>query len=93
MKNLHDIDGAEVDAHTDGLAWHKACDVCAHRTHDPQMIGDAYQERMRKYDGTAVFYCLHRDDEGMARICASYAAINRLPRLSRSPQVGAVPHE
>jgi len=81
MQPLPDLDGAEVEAHTDGLAWRKACDVCAHRTHDPQVIGDAYQERMRVYDGTAVFYCVHRTDANMTRICACYAAINRLPRL------------
>lgn len=86
MKNLHDLDGAEVDCHHDGLAWRKACDVCAHRIHDPQQIGAAYQERMRQYDGTAVFYCLHRDDEGMSRVCACYAAIHRLPRLAPLPR-------
>lgn len=80
MKNLHDLEGAEVDAHPDGLAWRKACDICAHRTSDPQDLGDLYQRQIREYDGTAAFYCLHREDECMTRVCASYAAINRLPR-------------
>lgn len=81
---LHDLEGDSCDPHPDCLAWNKACDVCAHRTSDPQDIGYAYQQRMRVYDGSAVFYCLHRDDAGMHRVCACYAAINRLPRISAS---------
>ncbi|OYU91940.1 MAG: hypothetical protein CFE29_03585 [Bradyrhizobiaceae bacterium PARB1] len=80
MIGLPDLDGAEVDWHTDGLAWRKACDECAHRAHDPQDIGDAYQRRLREFDGSSVFYCIHRDDNGMYRVCACYAAINGLPR-------------
>jgi hypothetical protein len=80
MNILPDLDGSEVDAHTDGLAWKKACSMCAYRTSDPQDLGDAYQRHLRKYDGTAVFYCIHRDDDYMVRICACYAAINNLSR-------------
>lgn len=75
-----------VKPHPDGLAWLKACPACAHRTNDPQGIGEKYQRRMMEFDGESVFYCLHREAEGgLQRICACYAATNRLARIDALP--------
>jgi hypothetical protein len=81
---LPDLEGDDADPHPDGKAWRKACPECAHRTSDPQQIGSAYQERVMRYDGTAVFYCLHRTDGDLHRVCACYAAMHRLPRIDAS---------
>lgn len=69
----------DVFPHPDGRPWLKACTVCAARTHDPQGLGDRYQQQVM--DGTpgTLFYCLHRasdpvNGEECHRVCASYAA-------------------
>lgn len=86
---LPDLEGSEVFPHPDGRAWLKACGVCAHRTHDPQRIGEAYQQRMMRFEGSSVFYCMHREGGGFTRICACYAATHGLPQLARpSPRGG-----
>ena len=76
--HMPDSDGfLDIKPAADGKPWRKSCDVCAFRLSDPQMIGEAYQHKLRSHDGTSAFYCLHRGDD-RHRICASYAAINRL---------------
>lgn len=88
-KHLPDLEHEKVVPHPDGLAWRKACGVCLHRIHDPQEVGCAYQQRLMRYDGDAVFYCLHRKDGEFDRVCACYAAANRLPQVARpSPRGG-----
>jgi hypothetical protein len=86
--HLPDLEGHDhnIRPHPDGHAWRKACPECAHRMSDPQHIGEAYQQRMMEFDGTAVFYCLHRQDGKFDRICACYAATNRLARLPQPPR-------
>lgn len=87
MKIFPDIEGHDqnISPHPDGLGWRKACPVCAHRTSDPQAIGDRYQMRMMEFDGESVFYCLHRQSEDeYDRICACFAATHRLPQIQRT---------
>lgn len=87
--HLPDIEGHDqsIKPHPDHLAWLKACPECAHRTHDPQNIGDLYQRRMMEFDGESVFYCLHRQDNGHDRICACFAATHRLARIDAATPV------
>ena len=78
---LPDIDGHDVMPHPDNLAWRKACGECAHRTSDPQALGIYYQRRMMEFDGSSVFYCVHRHDVDYDRICACYAAVNKIEAI------------
>jgi hypothetical protein len=85
MRVFPDIEGHDIKPHTDGLGWRKACPECAHRTSDPQNIGDNYQRRMMEFDGESAFYCLHRrTEDDFDRICACYAAMHRLPQVPAS---------
>lgn len=66
-----------VKPHSDGRAWKKACPECAFRTCDPQEVGQRYQSELRAGKPGTVFYCIHREDDRMHRVCACYAAIHR----------------
>jgi hypothetical protein len=83
---LPDLEGHDqnIRPHPDRLGWLKACPDCAHRTSDPQGIGDRYQRKMMEFDGDAVFYCLHRrTKDGFDRICACYAATHGFAQVCR----------
>lgn len=79
---LIDNDGIGANPHPDGRAWLKSCGECAFRTSDPQELGETYQGRLRRPETLggepAFFYCIHREDDGCNRICAAFAAFNRL---------------
>lgn len=92
--HLPDIEGHEqnIRRHPDRRAWRKACPDCAHRTSDPQDLGDRYQSNLMKFDGESVFYCLHRrTEDGFDRICACYAATNRLVQIPTIVTRSALP--
>lgn len=83
---LPDIEGHDqnINPHPDRRGWLKACPECAHRTNDPQKIGDRYQQRMMEFDGDSVFYCLHRrTEDGFDRICACYSATHKFVQVNR----------
>lgn len=85
--NLPDHEGHDhnIKRHPDLRAWRKACPDCAHRTSDPQKIGDQYQQRMMEFDGHTVFFCLHRRTyDGFDRVCACYAATHRFARITKA---------
>lgn len=78
---LPDMDGYNggIEPHPDGRAWLKACSVCALRRHDPQELGDRYQQSIAAGKPGMFFYCVHRlTDDDHFRICACYAALHSL---------------
>jgi len=80
----HDHVGRDIAP--DGRPWRKACSDCAFRTNDPQGLGAGYQDAVANCDTDFVFYCVHREDDGLTRICACWAAL----RVSRAaPKIEA----
>lgn len=65
-----------TNPHPDGRPWLKACKECALRQSDPQMLGDNYQRWIAAGIPDRLFYCVHRDDNGMHRVCACYATLH-----------------
>ena len=73
-----DHEGAVRCPAEDGRPWKKACGTCAFRR---VKKGEDAKDYCRPWTipEETHFYCVHRDDKGEYRVCASFAALQRGP--------------